>query len=96
MEQINVINEIAHKYQEKGFLTFQIKKFSNEISSIYLVDEKIEEVEQYLTIYYQYELKHEKMKRVKRIIAKYSGYSPIVDRECAKLQASLDRVWIRM
>lgn len=91
LEQINAINEVAHKCREKGFLTFEIKKFSNEISSIYLVDEKVEEVEQYLTKQYQYESKHEKMKRVERMIARYSGYSPIADRECAKLQASLDK-----
>ena len=49
LEQINAINETASKYREKGFLTFEMKKFSNEISSIYLVDEKVEEAERYLT-----------------------------------------------
>lgn len=91
LEQINAINEIAGKYQEKGFLTYEMKKFSNEISSIYLVDEKVEEAECYLTEHYQYTSKHEKMNQVKRIIEKYSGYSPVADRECAKLQTSLDK-----
>lgn len=91
LEQINAINETASKYREKGFLTFEMKKFSNEISSIYLVDEKVEEAERYLTEHYQYESKHEKMKQVKKIIEQYSGYSPVADRECAKLQASLDK-----
>ena len=91
LEQINAINETAGKYREKGFLTFEMKKFSNEISSIYLVDEKVEEAERYLTEHYQYKSKHEKMKQVKRIIEQYSGYSPVADQECAKLQASLDK-----
>ena len=91
LEQINAINETADKYREKGFLTFEMKKFSNEISSIYLVDEKVEEAERYLTEHYQYESKHEKMKQVKRIIEQYRGYSPVADRECAKLQVSLDK-----
>lgn len=91
LEQINAINEIAGKYQEKGFLTFEMKGFSNEISTIYLVDEKVEEVERYLAEHYQYESKHEKMKRVEKIIAKYSGYSPVADQECARLQACLDK-----
>lgn len=91
LELINAINEIAGKYQEKGFLTFEMKGFSNEISTIYLVDEKVEEVEQYLTEHYRYESKHEKMKQVEGIIAKYSGYSPVADRECARLQACLDK-----
>ena len=33
LEQINAINETAGKYREKGFLTFEMRKFSNEISS---------------------------------------------------------------
>lgn len=91
LEQINAINEIAGKYRDMGFLTFEMQRFSNEIAAIYLVDEKIEEVEQYLTEHYQYESKHEKMRQVEAILAKYRGQSPVADQECAKLQASLDK-----
>ena len=91
LEQINAINETAGKYREKGFLTFEMRKFSNEISSIYLVDDKVEEAERYLTERYQYVSKHEKMKQIKKIVEQYSGYSPVADQECAKLQACLDK-----
>ena len=61
LELINAINEIADNYREKGYLTYEKKKFSNEISAIYLLDEKVEDAEAYLTEHYQYESKHEKM-----------------------------------
>ena len=91
LEEINGINDAAAGLQEKGFLTYEMKSFSNEIAAVYLIDEKIEEAEQYLSKTYGYESKHEKIQLVKGIIAKYSGYSPVADLECAKLQASLDK-----
>lgn len=91
LEQINAINEIAATYQKKGYLTYEKHKFSNEISVIYLIDEKVEEIEEFLAEHYQYESKHQKMKCVEEIIAKYNGRSPVASRECAKLQASLDK-----
>ncbi|MDO5344707.1 MAG: DUF2220 family protein [Lachnospiraceae bacterium] len=91
LEQINAINEAADKCRQKGFLTFEMQGFGNEIAAIYLSDEKIEETEFYLTEHYGYESKHEKMEQIKRILEKYSGHSPVADLECAKLQASLDR-----
>lgn len=91
LEEINGINETAERLQEKGFLTYEMKGFSNEIATIYLVDAKVEDAEQYLAEKYGYESKHEKMKQVEGIIARYSGYSPVADLECAKLRASLDK-----
>lgn len=91
MDEINGINDTAEKLQEKGFLTYEMKGFSNEIAAIYLIDDQVENAEKYLTEKYGYESKHEKMKRVEGIIAKYSGYSPAADLECAKLRASLDK-----
>lgn len=90
-ELINGINETARKHRESGFVTFEMNGFSNEISAIYLVDGKVEEVEQYLAENYQYESKHEKMRQVEAVIARYGGCSPAADYECAKLQASLDK-----
>ena len=91
LDDINGINETAERLQEKGFLTYEMKGFSNEIATIYLVDAKVEDAEQYLAEKYGYESKHEKMKQVEGIIARYSGYSPVADLECAKLRASLDK-----
>lgn len=91
LDEINGINEAAAGLQEKGFLIYEMKGFSNEIAAIYLIDEKVEEAERYLTEKYGYESKREKMKQVEEIIAKYSGYSPVADLECAKLRANLDK-----
>lgn len=90
-ELINAVNETAKKHRESGFVTFEMNGFSNEISAVYLVDGNVEEAERYLAENYQYESKHEKMKQVEGIIARYSGCSPVADYECAKLRASLDK-----
>ena len=91
LDEINGINEAVAGLRENGFLTYEMKGFSNEIAAIYLIDEKVEEAERYLTEKYGYESKREKMKQVEEIIAKYSGYSPVAELECAKLRASLDK-----
>lgn len=91
LDEINGINETAERLQEEGFLTYEMKGFSNEIAAIYLIDDKVEDVEKYLAEKYGYESKHEKMKQVEGIIAKYSGYSPVANLECTKLRASLDK-----
>ena len=91
LDLINAINEIADNYREKGYLTYEKKKFSNEISVIYLLDEKVVDAERYLTEHYQYESKYEKMRQVEKIIAQYSGYSPIANQECERLRKSLEK-----
>lgn len=91
LDEINGINEAAAGLRENGFLTYEMKGFSNEIAAIYLIDGKVEEAERYLTEKYGYESKHEKIKQVEGIIKRYSGYSPVADLECAKLRASLDK-----
>lgn len=91
LNEINGINEVAFGLREKGFLTYEMKGFSNEIAAIYFIDGMVEEAERYLAEKYGYESKYEKMKQVEGIIARYSGYSPVADLECEKLRASLDK-----
>ena len=91
LDKINGINEAADRLQDIGFLTYEMKGFSNEIKVIYLIDDRIEDAERYLTEKYGYESKHEKMKQVEEIIARYSGYSPVSDLECEKLRESLNK-----
>lgn len=91
LNQINGINTAAERCKEMGFVFFEREKFSNEIPAIYLVDEKVEKVEQYLAEHYQYVSKHEKMKRAEAMIAKYRGHCPVADQECARLQSILDK-----
>ena len=54
MEQIEAVNQAAVHCREKGFLTFETAGFSSEIRSIYLADEKVEEIEKYLESQYHY------------------------------------------
>lgn len=48
MAQIEAVNQAVYRCCEKGFVTYEEKGFSSEIQSIYLVDERIEEIENYL------------------------------------------------
>lgn len=91
IDKINALNEMAAYYQKLDFLTFKPKKYSNEISEIYLNDDKIEEAEQYLVNHFQYESKHSKMHRVSEIIRQYRDTTPIAAAECEKLQKSVDK-----
>lgn len=88
---IEAVNYAVEKCYEKGFLTFEMNGFSNEISKIYLVDEKITEAEQYLTDKYQYESKHAKRQYIEQMLLKYSGHSQAADEECEKLRLALDK-----
>ena len=57
-------------------MTYEEKGFSSEIQSIYLVDERIEEIENYLETTYGYEPKSVKRQYVEGMIATDGGLSP--------------------
>ena len=91
MTQIEAVNQAVFQCSEKGFVTYDTEGFSSEIQSIYLVDEKIAEIEHYLEINYGYEPKSVKRQYVEGLIAAYSGCSPAAERECAKLRQALEK-----
>ena len=91
ISQIEAVNQAILQCSEKGFVTYEKEGFSNEIQSIYLVDEKIEEIESYLEIKYGYEPKSVKRKHVKRLLALYGGRTPAAERECSKLRRALEQ-----
>ena len=91
MTQIEAVNQAAVHCQEMGFLTFETEKFSNEIRNIDLVDEKIEELENYLEKTYHYESKASKRQYVEGLITAYSGRSPAAELECRKLRQALEK-----
>ena len=91
MSQIEAVNQAAVHCRKMGFLTFDTEKFSSEIRYIYLVDEKIEELEDYLEKTYHYESKASKWQYVEGLIATYSGRSPAAERECRKLRQTLEK-----
>ncbi len=89
MNQIEAVNQAVYDCEEKGFVTFTVKGFSSEIRDIYLIDEKIEAVEDYLEKKYQYEKKSSKRQCVENIIALYENRSPAAEKECEKLRKAL-------
>ncbi len=91
LEKIEAINEAVYRCRERGFLTFEQEGFSNEIRAVYLVDEKIEEIERYLEATYQYESRDLKKQRIEKMIAEYENGSPSAGRECAKLKEMLQK-----
>lgn len=89
LEKIEAVNQAVYRCRERGFLTFEQEGFSNEIRAVYLVDEKLEEIERYLEETYQYESRYVKKRRIEELIAEYENSSPFAGRECGKLKQML-------
>ena len=91
LEQINAVNQAAYRCQEKGFVTLEEKSFSNEIAAVYLVDEKILDVERYLKEQYGYLSKPEKKRYVEHLLEIYDGRSPAASLECERMRLALEK-----
>lgn len=91
LEIIEAVNQAVYRCQERGFLTFEQEGFSNEIRAIYLVDGRIEQIEQYLEETYQYESRHSKKKRLEELIAGYENGSPSAGYVCEKIKQMLKK-----
>ncbi len=90
MSQIEAVNQAVYFCKESGFVTFTVNGFSSEIQDIFLMDEQIEAVEDYLEKKYHYEKKSVKRKCVEEIIALYENRSPAAEKECDKLRTALN------
>ncbi len=91
LEKIEAVNQAVYRCRERGFLTYEQEGFSNEIRMIYLVDEKIEEIERYLEETYQYESRYAMKRRFEELAAAYEDSSPAAGRECGKLKHMLEK-----
>lgn len=91
LEKIEAVNQAVYQCKEKGFLTFEQEGFSNEIRIIYLIDEKIEEIERYLEETYQYESRYAMKRRFEELIAIYENGSPAAGYECGKMRRMLEK-----
>lgn len=91
LEKIEAINQAVRRCRQKGFVTFEQEGFSNEIRAVYLVDEKIGEIERYLEETYQYESRYAKKARVEQLIAQYETRSPAAGHVCGKLRQMLEK-----
>lgn len=89
----DVITAINHTVAELcivGFLTCDQEKFGTSLQCIYLVDKKIEQVEDYLHKKYAFIPKGMKKDDVQNMIAKYHDLSEICGMECDRLLKELD------
>ena len=91
LEKIEAVNQAVFQCRERGFLTYEQEGFSNEIRTIYLVDEKVEEIERYLEETYQYESRYTTKRRLEELIAAYENSSPAAGYECKKLKQMLKK-----
>lgn len=87
---ITAINHTVAELCRIGFLTCDHEKFGTQLQCIYLVDEQIEQVEDYLNKKYAYIPKGMKKDDVQNMIAKYHNVSEICAMECDRLQKELD------
>ncbi|WP_333651649.1 Wadjet anti-phage system protein JetD domain-containing protein [Lacrimispora sp.] len=88
---INAINCTVELLSQKGFLIYDQETFGTQLKCIYLVDEKITQVEEYLHQTFGFVSKEMKKEAVQMIIDKYSGLSAACTVECDLLQQDLKR-----
>lgn len=89
-EKISAINDTVRKIQDKGFVTSEYESFGTDLTGIYLVDNKIDEIEEYLAEQYGYVSKDTKLQKLQTLIREYENRSPICHEECSKLKKILE------
>lgn len=88
---IDTINGTVDLLAHKGFLTYEQERFGTQLTCIYLVDEQIVQVEDYLHQTYGFISKGMKKEAVQKIIDRYSGLSAACHVECNLLLQDLKR-----
>jgi hypothetical protein len=89
LDVIHAINQMVYELRDMGFVTFTAEKFGTQIQSIYLVDEKIEQVEMYLYEKYGVISRSMRKEKIQGIIDRYRDKSEICRRECELYQEQL-------
>lgn len=87
---ISAINSTVEELSKKGFLTYEKERFGTQLQCIYLVDEQIDQVEEYLYKEHAFISKGMKKEKVQKIIARYYDLSAVCAVECGYLQQELD------
>lgn len=89
-EEISKFNQAVERLSEQGFVNSVKETFGTQIQCIYLIDERIRDVEQYLANRYGYVSKDTKMERLQSIIDKYKSASSVCKKECARFQKYIE------
>lgn len=88
-EKISAVNHTVQELLKKGFVTADHENFGTELDAVYLVDDKVNEIEEYLTAQYGYVSKDAKLQKLQCLIDQYEDCSPICRSECGKLKKML-------
>jgi hypothetical protein len=90
-EEISAINEAVKTLENLGFVTVTRETFGTAIQCVYLVDNRINDIEKYLEENYGYESKDSKLLQFQNLIKRYQATSDICRRECEKIKGKLDK-----
>ncbi len=89
-EEISKLNKAVNELTGKGLVYSDTENFGTQIQSIYLVDERITDIEKYLSDNYEYISKDMQIQNIQVMIDCYRNASPICEKECILLSESID------
>ena len=84
-EEISKLNQAAEELSKKGFVTRETETFGTQLQCICLIDERVQDIERYLTDKYGYTSKDRKLEKLQELVVKYQNASSICKKECAIL-----------
>ncbi len=89
-EEISRLNQAAESLSKLGFIRSVKETFGTQIQCIFLVDECIQEAEQYLAEKCGYVSKDMQIEKLRNLVGKYKNASSICEKECARLLESIE------
>lgn len=89
-DEIMKLNQAVDSLAARGFLTKTTERFGTQIQCIYLVDEKLPEIERYLIEKYNYVSKDMQIVKLQKLVDKYRQASTICEEECLKLEQCIE------
>jgi hypothetical protein len=84
-EEISKLNHVVENLSKKGFVICDKETFGTQILCIYMVDEKITQIEQYLSQKYGYVSKDMQLQKLQNLAEIYRHASPICEKECIQI-----------
>lgn len=89
--EITKLNDAVASLTKVGFVYCDVETFGTGLKSIYLVDDKLNDIERYMADNYGYITKDEKLKKLENLVESYGSSSHICSRECLRLSEQLKK-----
>ena len=89
-EEISKFNHAVECLSKLGFIYSVKETFGTQIQCIFLVDERIQEAEQYLAERCGYVPKDMQIEKLRNLVGKYKSASPICEKECVRLLVNIE------